>query len=106
MDERRLVIDRQLIQLEVEKAGIEHAIIEIKKRFAMLDEVESWGLLGPEEPSPDSLPESLPAESRCDSDGNDGNQESYEELEEAVSHVPAGDWLVSRPRWTQRPLVA
>ena len=107
MDERRLVIERQLIQLEVEKAGIEHAINEIRKRFALLDEVESWDLLGLEESSPDSLaeplPESLPSESRCD--GYD-NQESYEELEEAVSHVPAGDWLVSRPRWTQRPLVA
>ncbi len=53
MEEQRIIAHRLLSQLEMEKAGIEHAIDEIQRRFALLDEVESWGLLTPEEPSPD-----------------------------------------------------
>ena len=53
MKEQRIIAHRRLSQLEMEKAGIEHAIDEIQRRFALLDEVESWGLLVPDEPSPD-----------------------------------------------------
>ncbi len=53
MKEQRLILNRQLRQLEVDKAGIEHAMDEIQRRFALLDEVESWGLLVQEVPSSD-----------------------------------------------------
>ena len=49
MKEQHLILNRHLNQLEIEKAGIEHAINEIQRRFALLDEVESWGLLVKEE---------------------------------------------------------
>ena len=45
MKEQHLVLDRHRSQLEVGKAGIEHAINEIRRRFDLLDEVESWDLL-------------------------------------------------------------
>ena len=44
MTEQHLILARHLSQLEVDKAGIEHAINEIQRRFALLNEVESWGL--------------------------------------------------------------
>ena len=56
MTEQHLILERNLSQLEVDKAGIEHAIIEIQRRFALLDEVESWGLVVIKEPAPDYSP--------------------------------------------------
>ena len=83
MTEQHLILARHLSQLEVDKAGIEHAINEIQRRFALLNEVESWGLEAKEEPSPDLHP----GYSRYD--GYE-NQEDYGDEEEAVSLVSAG----------------
>ena len=82
-----MILARHLSQLEVDKAGIEHAINEIQRRFALLDEVESWGLLVEEEPFPDYHPDFH----RDDSwyDGYE-NQDNYEDSEEAVGYVLAG----------------
>jgi len=41
MKERRLILDQQLRQFEAEKASIAEAILEINRRLAVLDEVES-----------------------------------------------------------------
>ncbi len=83
MEEQRLILDRNLIQLEVEKAGIEHAINEIRRRFALLDEVESWGLVVTEEPAPDYRP----GDGQYD---GYGIQDNYGDIEVAESAVPAG----------------
>ena len=83
MKERRLILDRQLSQLEVEKAGIEHGINEIHRRFALLDEVESWGLLVTEESSTDYH------SGGSRHDGYD-NQDNNRDREEAVGLVRAG----------------
>ena len=45
MKERRLILDQQLRQFEAEKASIAEAIFEINRRFAVLDEIQSWKLL-------------------------------------------------------------
>ena len=87
MTEQHLILARHLSQLEVDKAGIEHAINEIQRRFALLDEVESWGLLVEEEPLPDYHPDFHRDDSRYD--GYE-NQDNYEDSEEAVGYVLAG----------------
>ena len=86
MTELHLILVRQLSQLEVDKAGIEHAINEIRRRFALLDEVESWGLLAEEEPGPDFHPDFHRDDSRYD--GYE-NQDNHGDLEESVSAVAA-----------------
>ncbi len=83
MTEQHLILERNLSQLEVDKAGIEHAIIEIQRRFALLDEVESWGLVVKEEPAPDYHP----GDSRYDVYEI---QDNYGDSEMVVSSVPAG----------------
>ncbi len=83
MTEQHLILERNLSQLEVDKAGIEHAIIEIQRRFALLDEVESWGLVIDEEPAPDYRP----ADSWYD---NYEIQDNYWYSEVADSAVLAG----------------
>ncbi len=45
MRERMAILDQQLRQLEAEKESIEGGIQEIKRRLAVLDEVEGWNLL-------------------------------------------------------------
>ncbi len=45
MTEERLILDQQLSQFEVEKESIAEAILEIYRRLAMLDEIQSWKLL-------------------------------------------------------------
>jgi hypothetical protein len=49
MRERRLILDQQLSQLEADKESIAEAILEINRRFAMLDEIQSWKLLPEQE---------------------------------------------------------
>ncbi len=44
MRERRLILDQQLSQFEAEKESIAEAILEINRRLAMLDEIQSWNL--------------------------------------------------------------
>ena len=83
MTEQHLVLERLLSQLEVDKAGVEHAIIEIQRRFALLDEVESWGLVVKEESAPDYHP----GTSRYDVYEI---QDNYGDSEMADSAVPAG----------------
>ena len=89
MKEQHLILNRHLNQLEIEKAGIEHAINEIQRRFALLDEVESWGLLVKEEtfadyPSGHSLYDGGGLYDRYDYQDSNGDRE------EVVSLVRAG----------------
>ncbi len=49
MREKRLILDQQLSQLEADKESIAEAIIEINRRLAMLDEIQSWKLLPEQE---------------------------------------------------------
>ncbi len=60
MRERRLILDQQLSQFEADKESIAEAIIEINRRLAMLDEIQSWNLSPEQEdtaenPAPDQL---------------------------------------------------
>ena len=101
MEEQQIIAHRRLSQLEIEKAGIEHAMDEIQRRFALLDEVESWGLLAPEEPSPDY--------DRGDWRGHyedQDNQHRYEGSGEDAGLVPAGYSFSRTPSWARLPLVA
>ena len=45
MNELRLVLNKRLSQLESESGLIDQAVQEIHRRFNVLDDVESWGLL-------------------------------------------------------------
>ena len=45
MKELRLVLNNRLNQLQSESELIDEAIQEIHRRFRVLDDVESWGLL-------------------------------------------------------------
>ena len=83
MNELRPILNQQLSQLESESQLIDEAIQEIRRRFSVLDDVESWGLL-PEadEVSPafeSSIPEVI--EEELDT----MNAEREQELEFAVS---------------------
>ncbi len=82
MNELRPILNQQLSQLESESQLIDEAIQEIRRRFSVLDDVESWGLL-PEadEVSPafeSSIPEVI--EEELDT----MNAEREQELEFAV----------------------
>ncbi len=44
MKERRLILGQQLSQFEAEKGSIAEAILEINRRLAVLDEIQSWNL--------------------------------------------------------------
>ncbi len=83
MNELRPILNKQLSQLEAESQLIDEAIQEIHRRFGVLDDVESWGLL-PEadEVSPafdSSIPEVI--EEEVDT----MNAEREQEFEFAVS---------------------
>lgn len=45
MKELRIVLNERLSQLESESELIDEAIQERRRRFSVLDDVESWGLL-------------------------------------------------------------
>ena len=101
MKEQRIIAHRRLSQLKVERAGIEQAIDGFQRLFALLDEVEAWGLLAPEEPSPDY--------DLGDWRGhyeNKDNQHRYENDGEEAGLIPAGYSFSRTPRWALRPLVA
>ena len=99
MTEQQFIAQRRLSQLEMEKAGIEHAIDEIHRRFALLDEVESWGLLVPGEPSPDyDLSDVW--------HGYNENQYNYEDSGEDPGLVLAVYSFRRTPSWARLPLVA
>ena len=83
MKELRLILNKRLSQLESESELIDEAIQEIHRRFNLLDDVESWGLL-PEadEVSPafeSSVPEVIEEELDV------ANAEHEEDFEFAVS---------------------
>ncbi len=85
MNELRPILNQQLSQLESESQLIDEAIQEIRRRFSVLDDVESWGLL-PEadEVSPafeSSIPEVIEEEEELET----MNAEREQELEFAVS---------------------
>jgi len=44
MTEERLILDQQLSHFEAEKGSIAEAILEINRRLAVLDEIQSWNL--------------------------------------------------------------
>ena len=84
MNELRPILNKQLSQLEAESQLIDEAIQEIHRRFSVLDDVESWGLLAEaDEVSPafeSSIPEVIEEE------GLDTmNAEREQEFEFAVS---------------------
>ncbi len=84
MNELRPILNKQLSQLEAESQLIDEAIQEIHRRFSVLDDVESWGLLSEaDEVSPafeSSIPEVIEEE------GLDTmNAEREQEFEFAVS---------------------
>ncbi len=84
MKELRMVLNERLGQLESESELIDEAIQEIHRRFSVLDDVESWGLLpAADEVSPEfesSIPEVIEEE------GLDTmNAEREEDFEFAVS---------------------
>ncbi len=66
MNELRPILNQQLSQLESESQLIDEAIQEIHRRFSVLDDVESWGLLSEaDEVSPafeSSIPEVIEEE--------------------------------------------
>ena len=99
MKEQRIIAHRRLSQLEMEKAGIEHAIDEIQRRFALLDDVESWGLLVPEDASPDYDLGDIWR-------GNYENQDNYQDSGEDARLVLAGYSSRRIPSWARLPLVA
>ena len=99
MEEQRLILARQLSQLEVDKAGIDHVINEIQRRFALLDEVESWGLLVQKSPCPD-----YPAEDSRNA--RHEIQDNHGVSGDGVTLVPAGDSFNGFATWTPSPLVA
>ena len=97
--EQHLILHRHLNQLEMEKAGIEHAINEIQRRFALLDEVESWGLLVKKEAVPDYPSADYPSGNSLYDGGRlyggydyDDNQDNNGDREEVVSFAWAGNF--------------
>ena len=96
MTEQRLILNRQWRQLEMDKVGIEHAIDEIQRRFALLEEVESWGLLVQDAPSSDH-----PA-----GDNRHDNHDKPRVSGIAVDLVPAGDSINGLANRNYRSLVA
>ncbi len=101
MEEQQIIAHRRLSQLEMEKAGIENAIDEIQRRLALLDEVESWGLLATVEPSPGYDLGNWRGHYQ-----DQDNQHRYEDNREEACLVPAGYPFSRTPSWARLPLVA
>ena len=49
MKELRLILDRQLSRLEAQRELLDGTIAEVRRRYTVLDDVESWDLLAQEE---------------------------------------------------------
>jgi len=49
MNEKRQILDQQLKKWEAQRESLEVTIAEIHRRFSVLDDVESWDHLAPEE---------------------------------------------------------
>lgn len=49
MKELRLILDRQLSRLEAQRELLDGTIEEVRRRYSVLDDVESWSLLASEE---------------------------------------------------------
>ncbi len=54
MKEFRLILDRQLNRLEAQRELLDGTIAEVRRRYTVLDDVESWNLLAQEELAPDN----------------------------------------------------
>ena len=84
MKELRMVLNERLGQLESESELIDEAIQEIHRRFSVLDDVESWGLLpATDEVSPEfasSIPE-VTGEIEGEEELNMVNAERQEDFE-------------------------
>ena len=84
MNELRPILNKQLSQLEAESQLIDEAIQEIHRRFGVLDDVESWGLL-PEADEVSSAFESSIPEVIKEEVLDTRNAEREQEFEFAVS---------------------
>ncbi len=49
MKELRLILDRQLSRLEAQRELLDGTIAEVRRRYSVLDDVDSWNLLAQEE---------------------------------------------------------
>ena len=84
MNELRPILNQQLSQLESESQLIDEAIQEIRRRFNVLDDVESWGLLPEADEVSPAFESSIPQV--IEEEGLDTmNAEREQELEFAVS---------------------
>ena len=54
MKEFRLILDRQLSRLEAQRELLDGTIAEVRRRYTVLDDVESWNLLAQEDIAPDN----------------------------------------------------
>ena len=54
MKELRLILDQQLSRLGAQGVWLDGTITEIYRRYGVLDDVESWNLLAPEEITQDN----------------------------------------------------
>lgn len=84
MNDIRLVLQKQLSQLESESELIDGAIQEIRRRFNVLEDVESWGL-HPELDEVSPAFESSPAEAVEEEEFGMVSAEREEDFEFAVS---------------------
>ena len=85
MNELRPVLNKQLSQLEAESQLIDEAIQEIHRRFSVLDDVESWGLLPEADEVSPAFESSIPEVIEEDEVVNTMNAEREQEFEFAVS---------------------
>ena len=84
MNELRPILNKQLSQLEAESQLIDEAIQEIHRRFSVLDDVESWGLLPEADQASPAFESSIPEV--IEEEGLDTlNAEREQEFEFAVS---------------------
>ena len=49
MKELRLILDRQLSRLEAQRELLDGTIAEVRRRYTVLEDVDSWNLLAQEE---------------------------------------------------------
>jgi len=83
MKELRLVLNNRLSQLESESELIDEAIQEIRRRFDVLDDVESWGLLPEADEVSPAFESSIPEVFEEEEESDAVNAEREEDFEYA-----------------------
>ena len=86
MNELRLLLQKQLGQLESERELIDEPIQELHRRFSLLDDVESWGLLPEADEASPAFASSLPEVSE-----EEGFDMVYAEREEDFEFAASGE---------------